>query len=29
MQIRSGLQQRTLPIKAVHTVDLLAEGYED
>lgn len=29
MQIRSGLQQRNLPIKAVHTVDLLAEAYED
>jgi glycolate oxidase iron-sulfur subunit len=29
MQIRSGLQQRNLPIKAVHTVDLLAEAYEE
>jgi glycolate oxidase iron-sulfur subunit len=29
MQIRAGLQQRGLPIKAVHTVDLLAEAYED
>ena len=29
MQIRSGLQQQGLPIKAVHTVDLLAEAYED
>ncbi len=28
MQIRAGLQQRSLPIKAVHTVDLLAEAYE-
>jgi glycolate oxidase iron-sulfur subunit len=28
MQIRAGLQQRGLPIKAVHTVDLLAEAYE-
>ena len=27
MQIRAGLQQRGLPIKAVHTVDLLAEAY--
>lgn len=29
MQIRSGLQQRNLPIKAVHTVDLLAEAYAE
>jgi glycolate oxidase iron-sulfur subunit len=29
MQIRSGLQQRNLPIKAVHTIDLLAEAYEE
>lgn len=29
MQIRAGLQQRGLPIKAVHTVDLLAEAYND
>ena len=29
MQIRSGLQQQGLSIKAVHTVDLLAEAYED
>ena len=28
MQIRAGLQQRGLPIKVVHTVDLLAEAYE-
>jgi glycolate oxidase iron-sulfur subunit len=28
MQIRAGLQQRGLPIRAVHTVDLLAEAYE-
>jgi glycolate oxidase iron-sulfur subunit len=28
MQIRAGLQQRGLLIKAVHTVDLLAEAYE-
>jgi glycolate dehydrogenase iron-sulfur subunit len=28
MQIRAGLRQRGLPIKAVHTVDLLAEAYE-
>jgi glycolate oxidase iron-sulfur subunit len=28
MQIRAGLQQRGLPMKAVHTVDLLAEAYE-
>ncbi len=28
MQIRAGLQQRGLPIKAIHTVDLLAEAYE-
>jgi len=28
MQIRAGLQQHGLPIKAVHTVDLLAEAYE-
>ncbi|MGE0823246.1 MAG: (Fe-S)-binding protein [Candidatus Binatia bacterium] len=27
MQIRAGLQQRGLPTKAVHTVDLLAEAY--
>jgi glycolate oxidase iron-sulfur subunit len=27
MQIRAGLQQRGLSIKAVHTVDLLAEAY--
>ncbi|MFB3076644.1 MAG: (Fe-S)-binding protein, partial [Lysobacterales bacterium] len=29
MQIRAGLQQRGLPIKAVHTIDLLAEAYEE
>ncbi len=29
MQIRAGLQQRGLPIKAMHTVDLLAEAYEE
>jgi len=29
MQIRAGLQQRGLPIKAIHTVDLLAEAYEE
>jgi glycolate oxidase iron-sulfur subunit len=28
MQIRAGLQQRGLPVKAVHTVDLLAEAYD-
>jgi glycolate oxidase iron-sulfur subunit len=28
MQIRAGLQQRGLPTKVVHTVDLLAEAYE-
>jgi len=28
MQIRAGLQQRGLPIRAVHTIDLLAEAYE-
>ncbi|MBI3300580.1 MAG: 4Fe-4S dicluster domain-containing protein [Deltaproteobacteria bacterium] len=28
MQIRAGLQQRGLPIKALHTIDLLAEAYE-
>ena len=28
MQIRAGLQQRGLPMKAMHTVDLLAEAYE-
>jgi glycolate oxidase iron-sulfur subunit len=28
MQIRAGLQQRGLPMKAVHTVDLLAEAYD-
>lgn len=28
MQIRAGLQQRGLPIRAMHTVDLLAEAYE-
>ena len=28
MQIRAGLQQQGLPIKAVHTMDLLAEAYE-
>lgn len=28
MQIRTGLQQQGLPIKAVHTIDLLAEAYE-
>lgn len=29
MQIRAGLQQRGLPIKVVHTVDLLAAAYEE
>ena len=29
MQIRAGLQQRGLSIKAIHTVDLLAEAYEE
>lgn len=29
MQIRAGLQQRGLAVDAVHTVDLLAEAYED
>ena len=29
MQIRAGLQQRGVSIEAVHTVDLLAEAYED
>ena len=29
MQIRAGLQQHGLPITALHTVDLLAEAYED
>jgi len=29
MQIRAGLQQRGLLIKAIHTVDLLAEAYEE
>jgi len=29
MQIRAGLQPRGLPIKAVHTIDLLAEAYEE
>ena len=29
MQIRAGLQQRGLPIKAIHTIDLLAEAYEE
>ena len=29
MQIRAGLHQSGLPIKAVHTVDLLAEAYEE
>jgi glycolate oxidase iron-sulfur subunit len=29
MQIRAGLQQRGLPIKAIHTVDLVAEAYEE
>jgi len=29
MQIRAGLRQRGLPMKAVHTVDLLAEAYEE
>jgi glycolate oxidase iron-sulfur subunit len=28
MQIRAGLQQRGVPMKAVHTVDLLAEAYD-
>ena len=28
MQIRAGLLQRGLPIKAMHTIDLLAEAYE-
>jgi glycolate oxidase iron-sulfur subunit len=28
MQIRAGLQQRGLPIKAMHTIDLLAAAYE-
>ena len=29
MQIRAGLQQSGLPIQAVHTIDLLAQAYED
>jgi glycolate oxidase iron-sulfur subunit len=29
MQIRAGLQQRGLSIQAIHTVDLLAEAYEE
>ena len=29
MQIRAGLQQHGLPIKAVHSIDLLAEAYEE
>ena len=29
MQIRAGLQQRGLPIQAMHTIDLLAEAYEE
>ncbi len=29
MQIRAGLQQQGLPIKALHTVELLAEAYEE
>jgi glycolate oxidase iron-sulfur subunit len=29
MQIRAGLQQTGLPIKAIHTIDLLAEAYEE
>jgi glycolate oxidase iron-sulfur subunit len=29
MQIRAGLQQRGLPLKAMHTVDLLAEAYDE
>jgi glycolate oxidase iron-sulfur subunit len=28
MQIRAGFQQRGVPIRAIHTVDLLAEAYE-
>lgn len=28
MQIRAGLQQRGLPIQAMHTIDLLAEAYD-
>jgi glycolate oxidase iron-sulfur subunit len=28
MQIRAGLQQQGSPIKAIHTIDLLAEAYE-
>ena len=28
LQIQAGLRQRGLPIKVVHTVDLLAEAYE-
>jgi len=29
MQIRAGLQQTGLPIKAIHTIDLLAAAYEE
>jgi glycolate oxidase iron-sulfur subunit len=29
MQIRAGLQQKGLPVKAVHTVELLADAYEE
>ena len=29
MQIQAGLRQRGLPIKVIHTVDLLAEAYEE
>ena len=29
MQIRAGLQQHGLPIQAVHTIDLLAQAYEE
>ncbi len=29
MQIRAGLQQRGLSVRAMHTVDLLAEAYEE
>jgi glycolate oxidase iron-sulfur subunit len=29
MQIRAGIQQQGLPIKALHTVELLAEAYEE
>ena len=29
MQIQAGLRQSGLPMKAVHTMDLLALAYED